>query len=314
MINTGRRPPNHHRVNDDPTAEATDFLIDKKRGQKTGAQEDKTATQSNVKGKIGHKGFFQRVLHPNNVTQDSRSQSLPNCLVKEKEQPDSPQEEVVCTNEIEENSAPQSPVSDQWFKTWPERCCDKAKCPESPTFNTQKCGYNCDNLENGNVKNTLTLSEALQSISLAYSPVTKQLHLVESPQNLNQNDQQKDILISDDVDCFVKTGDNLKKGHRRIEAGSFSSTISSLSDPSPSGSLLDADERSVASFDSTTEQTQRNALTDFFQRNVFSSWRSGSSSSPGSRVWKLFTKNAAEATPPSPHRVASSSALILHPR
>ncbi|XP_063915210.1 TBC1 domain family member 12-like [Zophobas morio] len=247
--------------------------------------------------KMGHKSHYQKVLLKNNVTQDFRTQSLPNCVVDKKNKIEEYDAVDNCDTHnklLVENNSPQSP----WFKTWPER--DKFKSTESslnPSPNTQVKFKNCDIVENGIIKK-VTLSEALQNISLAYSPVTKQLHLVEKPA---ENEQIDD------------TRDDLKKGHTRNLKGSFSSTVSSLSEPSPSNTLLDADDNSLNSFDDSRDQNYKKSLTSFFTRSVFSSWRS-SSSATSSSVWKLFSKTARASSSSSPHHVASSTALIQHPR
>lgn len=222
---------------------------------------------NNVLNNMGHKGRYQRVVVKNNVTQDSRSQSLPNCLIDEKNKLQDTAVDTVdfCDNEAKLPCAEGLP----WFKTWPERC-DKLnkssdsslqETGDSSLNNTQTTSEtrNCDIVENGTVnKNKLTLSEALQNISLAYSPVTKQLHLLDK-----SNVEQK----SNDVHLRVDNNDsNKRKGHKRNEPGSFSSTISTLSDPSTSGSLLDADERSLSSIDESNDRTRKKSLTDFFSR------------------------------------------------
>lgn len=269
-----------NRINSTPhgneSKEVADLIIDNKRAYASVECNGDVANGYGVSENttsMGHKGHYQRVLLKNNVTQDLRTQSLPNCLVDDKSKLVDDLDTVDSCDIhnkllVESGSPPQSP----WFKTWPERC-DKVKNNENSTLNatsnssqnTQVKLKNCDIVENGNIKNKLTLSEALQNISLAYSPVTKQLHLVEKPTD------NADIRLENTSDKYGDTSASLvhneaKKGHKRNEAGSFSSTISSLSDPSPSRSLLDVDDKSLNSFDDCGEPGRKKSLTNFFNR------------------------------------------------
>lgn len=205
-----------------------------------------------------------------------RCQSLPDCAEKNVLTCNSrrKESEETCCNEGQHNSL----TSDSWFKTWPERCDKQRSTETSPNNsavttpiknkNTQR-EFECDSLEK-NSKNKVTLNEALKNISLAYSPVTKQLHVIEKPdisckniQNSGCNDLKKVENASESaVNC-----DNLnKKGHRRTEAGSFSSTISTISEPSSNGSLLSTDDRSLSSFEIPGAKTRKRSLTNFFSK------------------------------------------------
>lgn len=80
-----------------------------------------------------------------------------------------------------------SPTGDSWFNTWPERC-DKLKSADcSPEHNV--------NTQNGNstTHNKLTFNEALKNISLAYSPVTRKLHLVEDLNNCDLTSKESQL-------------------------------------------------------------------------------------------------------------------------
>lgn len=229
---------------------------------------------------IEHKGkFYQKVLLKRNVTQDLRSISLPHSL----------EEKNKCNGNVDINdscdtnskllndhdSPPESPVSDNWFRTWPERY-EKIRTDSSPDhsmtngkpLNGKGAEYdsNTPRLSNKRDKNNtshdivtlngnvpkLTLNEALQNISLAYSPITKQLHLLESK--------------SEPVETPEENNSSCKKtGHHRTDAGSFSSTISSLSEPSPSGSLLENDDASSVS-DDLNLKSKKKGLSSFFTR------------------------------------------------
>lgn len=218
---------------------------------------------------MASRGYFyedQRVLAKNNITQDFRSQSLPNCVDNKNNQYN---DNVGKSNHCDTQSTlllqhhdklPLSPSTDLWFKTWPERY-EKLKNDynSNKTSNTHFASETCDiSVTNGVTKNKLSLEEALQNISLAYSPVTKQLHLVE------EETECKDDNPKVEVQKESKT-----LGHRRTEAGSFSSTVSSLSDPSPSGSLLDAEERSLYNYEDTgAKPKKKKSLGNFFARYV----------------------------------------------
>lgn len=213
---------------------------------------------------MGHKEYlYQRVLCKNGISQDYRSQSMPNSLDEKIDRNSNVDNLNNCDAQSKllpqnDNSPPLSPTYDFWFNTWPERCL-KVDYSGDNTVSNSLSNSNREtivdtHLKNGISKKTVTLNEALQNISLAYSPVTKQLHLIEQV-----NDIKSDIQPQEE-ECKKKLG------HRRTEAGSFSSTISTISDPSPSGSLLDAEERSLQSFDGNGADFKRKGLGSFFTR------------------------------------------------
>lgn len=190
------------------------------------------------KSRCSHRGLLKN--------QESRSQSLPNSLdVKNKSNGYVSDSETRLKLLPENDSPPDSPTTDLWFKTWPE-CNKNVDADDNICSNSSKCDSRS---EQRSKQNTFTLNEALQSISLAYSPVTKQLHYVEKNEEIKTPEETKPKL-----------------GHRRTEAGSFSSTVSSLSDPSSSGSLLDADERTPSP--DGDMKYKRKGLSSFFNRYV----------------------------------------------
>lgn len=262
------------------TEEITDLLIGNSKGGHNliTCNPDLVESYNVLKSSpMGHKGrFYQRVLSRNNG-QESRSQSMPNSL-----------DNHVCGSNLdvtdscdikskllsEHDSPPHSPSHELWFNTWPERC-EKIKSDNGTTnnhSNTQIASNTCDKVVDiGNVNNKITFSEALQNISLAYSPITKQLHLLPQSEDVNNkiNCNNKSEINSDPEKsntCCVEEYDCKKSGHRRTDAGSFSSTISSLSDPSPSGSLLDADERSSTVSEDADYRFTRKGFSNFFSR------------------------------------------------
>lgn len=129
--------------------------------------------------------------------------------------------------------------------------------PKNKNNNTRGC---LDMSNNGGcAQGTMRLNQALDNISLAYNPITKQLHFV-TPKNAT-----KPCLVSQSSECDSKKGsfsdegnyslsngdksDSLssesprstliRSGHQRgADGGSFSSTVSSLSECSLSGSCV----------------------------------------------------------------------------
>ncbi|XP_018573966.1 TBC1 domain family member 14-like isoform X2 [Anoplophora glabripennis] len=325
------------------SSERHTHLLNEKRGHNSSKIKEPLIKNINS-AKDSLSGYKERLFNDSTSSNnyDTRSQSLPDCwddnTNKLRDNLHFIDNCDVNSKLLIHNSPPHSPTNDMWFKTWPERC-DKIKSnelsPDSSTKsvvsnvckNTQLRHSNCD-VGNSNVKNKFTLNEALQNISLAYSPVTKQLHLVEKidvlskrpnvdSEDISGNFNKEDLEL--DKRCNIEFNNSKKSGHKRTEAGSFSSTISTvstlsgISDPSPSGSLLGSEDRSLHSFDITSGKTRKKSITNFFTRNVFS-WKSGTNdiNNYNSSVWKLFSKHS-NSTSNSPVRVvASSSALIQH--
>ncbi|KAL3275588.1 hypothetical protein HHI36_020343 [Cryptolaemus montrouzieri] len=289
-----------------------------------------SASESYENPPMGLKNQCHKLVVSNNlILEDSRSQSLPDCFLDEKDTKNG-NLEIVDNCDIKEKllfqeaSPPLSPSSESWFKTWPERC-DRIKSNETSPSNSLSKSKNTHTSKDNNCDinipiNGLSLNEALQNISLAYSPVTKQLHLVETPQN-NTVDEVDHVStnqnLSNDLQSSVDIGtsEQRKLGHRRIEAGSFSSTVSSISESSTLGSLLDSDERSLSNFEECIERpSKKKSFTNFLSRNVFT-WKPADVPSSVGNVLKLFGKNTQLLPSVSPqHVVASSSALIQHPR
>lgn len=108
------------------------------------------------------------ILNPKNKiwpadAKPSQLQSLPDCS-----------KEVVAENSI--TKCDDNGTNDlSWFRTWPERC-DKQKNDTNIENNAPKT----NNTHTQIIQQQFTLNEALQNISLAYSPITKQLHLIEN--------------------------------------------------------------------------------------------------------------------------------------
>lgn len=173
--------------------------------------------------------------------------------------------------------------------------------------------YDAGNVISVGVAGT-SLNHALESMSLAYNPTTKQIYSLEES-NESQLDYKSQYL---DSSCDYKEdslNDNFKVDedkYIRLESGSAnssprnslprscSSTVSSLSEVSPSGSFLGSDDQQVIE---RTEKSKRWGLNTFFSKNVFS--------------WK--NKDSQQSTPTSsPSRnidkIGGSLALIQQPR
>lgn len=202
------------------------------------------------------------------------------------------------TNKNSSINSQLSTTNDAWFKTWPEKRYDKQR-----NDNSNEASKTKSKMINNDATsiNKLSFNDAIQNISLAYSPLTKQLHLIEN--NAIRKDEESHVV----------------KGHKRNEQGSFSSTISSLSDPSSSGSLLDTEDQQQQLSLPNCDKSKKKVIASFFNKGVFN-WKTSSltSSAGGGVVWRLFGKTSPDVnTQNSPQHeqvVASSSALIQHNR
>jgi hypothetical protein len=181
----------------------------------------------------------------------------------------------------EENNETVSPLIDQestndeennWFKTWPD-CVDKC------SLKNGKVPNGLHSPENSSDKSTPELSPVkphtpvsfdnlLHNLPLAYSPITKQIHIIKS------NENPKLELETTDEKPFSRVG---------TDVSLFSSNVSSLSDVSPStnedsvsGSLLDhGDDCSLVSIGNcsiTSEESggtkpKRKGISSFFSRS-----------------------------------------------
>nr|XP_034190106.1 TBC1 domain family member 14-like [Osmia lignaria] len=173
--------------------------------------------------------------------------------------------------------------------------------------------YDAGNIVSVGVAGT-SLSHALESMSLAYNPTTKQIYSLEES-NEPQLDYKSQYL---DSPCDYKEeslNENFKveeDKYNKLECGSASSsprnslprscssTVSSLSEVSPSGSFLSSDDQQTGE---KAEKSKRWGLNTLFSKNVF--------------LWK--NKDSQQSTPTSsPSRnidkVGGSLALIQQPR
>ncbi|VVC91035.1 unnamed protein product [Leptidea sinapis] len=155
-------------------------------------------------------------------------------------------------------------------------------------------------------KGGMRLSEALDNIQLAYNPITKQLHFV-SPRvekidsevdKLSKKSSFSDEGISLSTCEKSDTSDSPKStlqwgsvsGHKRgKDGGSFSSTVSSLSECSLGSGGSKDDE--FPETHSDPAKLKKKGLSSFFSRGVFP-WKSNSSAksqeSGSSGSWRLF--------------------------
>ncbi|EFN80729.1 TBC1 domain family member 14 [Harpegnathos saltator] len=179
--------------------------------------------------------------------------------------------------------------------------------------------YDAGNIVSVGVAGT-SLNHALESMSLAYNPSTKQLYSVEdtkapplgsaqidctsqyleSPCNGKERSGSSVKLV--DSDRYTKLENvSANSSPRNSLPRSCSSTVSSLSEISPSGSFLGSDEQQHVV--EKNDKTKRWGLNSLFTKNVFS--------------WK--NKGSQQSTPTSsPSRsvdkVGGSTALIQQPR
>lgn len=156
-----------------------------------------------------------------------------------------------------------------------------------------------------------SLNDALESMSLAYNPSTKQLYsLDETPQALtnDEDENQTRNLESASIVAKIDAGsgksdiNSWNNSPRSSLPRSCSSTVSSLSEVSPSGSLLGPEDRPV----SPDKPNKRWLLTGFFTKNVFSRKQKEPQSGQQSTPSASPSRNA--------DKVGGSSALIQQPR
>ncbi|XP_046472709.1 TBC1 domain family member 14 [Neodiprion pinetum] len=159
------------------------------------------------------------------------------------------------------------------------------------------------------VSSGTSLNNALESMSLAYNPSTKQLYALDELDTLPEERQSGDleslsnqsasIIARIDADGVKNDVASLNNSPRSSLPRSCSSTVSSLSEASPSGSLLGPEEPHIS-----PEKPKRWPLTGFFTKNVFS--------------WKQKEPQQHSTPSGSPSRnadkVGGSSALIPQPR
>lgn len=136
-------------------------------------------------------------------------------------------------------------------------------------------------------KGGMRLSEALDNMQLAYNPITKQLHFVspkseKSEESVDEIDKlSKKSSFSDEGNYSMSTceksdtSDSPKStlqwgsvsGHQRgKDGGSFSSTVSSLSECSLGSSASKEEETIEAGVDQEQAKLKKKGLSSFFSR------------------------------------------------
>lgn len=174
--------------------------------------------------------------------------------------------------------------------------------------------YDAGNVVSVGVAGT-SLNHALESMSLAYNPSTKQLYSVEEARTFSNaqidctqylespcNGKEQTSSMKLDADKYTKLENvSANSSPRNSLPRSCSSTVSSLSEISPSGSFLGSDEQHIV--EKTDKIPKRWGLNTLFTKNVFS--------------WK--NRGSQQSTPTgSPSRnidkVGGSTALIQQPR
>lgn len=197
--------------------------------------------------------------------------------------------------------------------------CDVAPIPAAKTkalcvHIRENKWYDAGNVVSVGVAGT-SLNHALESMSLAYNPSTKQLYSVQETKASGDsqvdcttrylespcNGKERSSNAKVDADKYMKLENvSANSSPRNSLPRSCSSTVSSLSEISPSGSFLGSDEQNVERNDKTPKRWGLNSL---FSKNVF--------------PWK--SKDSQQSTPTgSPSRssdkVGGSTALIQQPR
>ncbi|CAB3259573.1 unnamed protein product [Arctia plantaginis] len=139
-------------------------------------------------------------------------------------------------------------------------------------------------------KGGMRLSEALDNIQLAYNPITKQLHFVSPKVEKAVKDSVDDIdklskksSFSDEGNFSISTceksdtsdspkstlqwGGSVTGHHRGKDGGSFSSTVSSLSECSlGSGASKEDEVPEVPAIDQEQSKLKKKGLSGFFSR------------------------------------------------
>ncbi|KAL0822808.1 hypothetical protein ABMA28_004813 [Loxostege sticticalis] len=173
-------------------------------------------------------------------------------------------------------------------------------------------------------KGGMRLSEALDNMQLAYNPITKQLHFV-SPKVEKPTEEiveeidklSKKSSFSDEGNFSISTceksdtsdspkstltwGGSVSKHQRGKDGGSFSSTVSSLSECSLGSSASKEDEvGDVATAEQDQAKLKKKGLSSFFSRGVFP-WKSNSktqeSQSTPTVTWRLFGSKSTQNLP-----------------
>lgn len=213
-------------------------------------------------------------------------------------------------------------ANDSWYRTWPDCGIDKVRngivldnnaskdniltdgesdevTVKCRSVVTSRNTIVCDSVVKKN--GAIPIDNLLENLPIAYSPITKQIHLISSVDNCD-NVKRTPVDKLDEIKC----SDSFQTLPRiNTEVSSFSSTVSSLSDVSPStngdsavGSLFDNGDNcsllsigncSIVSDDSGGSKPKRKGISSFFSRGVFG-WK-GKCETTGDG-WSLFSKGS----------------------
>lgn len=205
-----------------------------------------------------------------------KSQSVP--VLDNENDGNSDNNEESTSPSVEELNEGSKEGNNNWFKTWPDCTLrngivspseDKVQVDVDEKTNACVCDGHCCGKCNKNPNTPVPLDNALHSLPLAYSPVTKQIHLICHSDLKSEKSESK----CNGVPLLNRVG---------TEVSSFSSTVSSLSDTSPStngdstfGSLFDNGDNcslisigncSSLSEDSDGSKPKRKGISAFFSR------------------------------------------------
>ena len=141
----------------------------------------------------------------NFVTQKLRSHSVPQLDVKKPEAISYEFVEVVEESDMSETES----KNNTWFKTWPERSYDKLEQNSEATVEEEE--NPSSNIKSESVKSHIPLNKLLDNIPLAYSPITKQLHVLSPSEQRKEpvttkcnNSCHKSEIVSDSDEEFDK--------------------------------------------------------------------------------------------------------------
>lgn len=102
---------------------------------------------------------------------------------------------------VEESDMSDTEHKNMWFKTWPERSYEKLEQfnDSSPEKNGSPSSNKC-----GTAKSHISLNKLLDNIPLAYSPITKQLHVLSPTEQRKEPaiDESKSEMFSDNDDDY----------------------------------------------------------------------------------------------------------------
>ncbi|CAB3384201.1 Hypothetical predicted protein [Cloeon dipterum] len=185
------------------------------------------------------------------------------------------QKELQPSNELK--TTIDDPSKEEWFRTWPEN---------------KKDGV-VNGSPNNRIRATIPLDQLLKAMPLAYSPVTKQLHVLPKVEQSEHEELKKIPKMEEEhqkeeKDCLLSTSDSfssLSNISREITLNpSFDEDACSTA--SLRDAFLPIQHKNTAATNDLAKNKQTSAFSNLFSKSIFS-WKS---SSKESGEWKLFGK------------------------